>query len=303
MSRGNTARTVAIVGAGVIGLSWARLAREHGWTVAITDPRPDLADIVAAEVGDDAQIRVTSDLADAVRDADLVQENGPERLPVKQQLFAEIGAAAPADAVLATSSSSITASEIAADLDADVAARLLVGHPFNPPELMPLVEVLPGTRTASTTTDRAVELYRALDREPVVIAKEMPGFVANRLQGAISREARYLVQQGVVSPADLDTILRNSLGLRWATIGLFEGNVLGGGPGGIRHLIEGVGAQTGGIEFGTPATDPASMEALIESVEDTYGSGQEVYDALAARRDRRTRAVLAALATEDAQED
>ncbi|WP_299569062.1 3-hydroxyacyl-CoA dehydrogenase NAD-binding domain-containing protein [uncultured Williamsia sp.] len=290
---------IAIVGAGVIGLSWARLAREHGWTVAITDPRPDLVEIVAAEFGEDPQVRVTSDLADAVRDADLVQENGPERLPVKQRLFAEIGAAAPADAVLATSSSSITASEIATDLDAGVAERLLVGHPFNPPELMPLVEVLPGARTASTTTDRAVELYRALDREPVVIAREMPGFVANRLQGAISREARYLVQQGVVSPGDLDTILRNSLGLRWATIGLFEGNVLGGGPGGIRHLIEGVGAQTGGIEFGVPATDRASMEALIESVEDTYGSGQDVYDALAARRDRRTRAVLAALADTD----
>ncbi len=302
MSHGTTTQTMAIVGAGVIGLSWARLAREHGWTVAITDPRPDLAEIVAAEFGDDPQVHATVSLADAVRDADLVQENGPERLPVKQQLFAEIGAAAPPNAVLATSSSSITASEIAVDLDAHVAERVLVGHPFNPPELMPLVEVLPGTRTASTTTDRAVELYRALDREPVVIAKELPGFVANRLQGAISREARYLVQQGVVSPADLDTILRNSLGLRWATIGLFEGNVLGGGPGGIRHLIEGVGAQTGGIEFGTPATDPESMEALIESVEDTYGSGQDVYDALAARRDRRTRAVLAALADEDAQD-
>ena len=286
---------ISIVGAGVIGLSWARLARAHGWTVTITDPRPDLADIVAAEFGDDPEVRATDDLADAVRDADLVQENGPERLPVKQQLFAEIGAAAPANAVLATSSSSITASEIGADLDEDVAARLLVGHPFNPPELMPLVEVLPGARTESATVDRAVELYRALDREPVVISKELPGFVANRLQGAISREARYLVQQGVVSPADLDTIVRNSLGLRWATIGLFESNVLGGGPGGIRHLIEGVGAQTGGIEFGTPATDPASMEALIESVEDTYGSGRDVYDALAARRDRRTRAVLAAL--------
>jgi ketoreductase RED1 len=291
---------ISIVGAGVIGLSWARLAREHGWTVTITDPRPDLADIVTAEFGDDPEVRVTDDLADAVRDADLVQENGPERLPVKQQLFAEIGAAAPTNVVLATSSSSITASEIAADLDEAVAGRLLVGHPFNPPELMPLVEVLPGARTASTTTDRAVELYRALDREPVVIAKELPGFVANRLQGAISREARYLVQQGVVSPGDLDTIVRNSLGLRWATIGLFEGNVLGGGPGGIRHLVEGVGAQTGGIEFGTPETDPASMEALIESVEDTYGSGDEVYATLAARRDRRTRAVLAALADEDA---
>lgn len=289
----------AIVGAGVIGLSWARLAREHGWSVTITDPRPDLREIVAAAFGDDPAVRATADLADAVRDADLVQENGPERLPIKQQLFAEIGAAASVDAVLATSSSSITASEIAADLEPDVAERLLVGHPFNPPELMPLVEVLPGARTASTTTDRAVELYRALDREPVVIAKELPGFVANRLQGAISREARYLVQQGVVSPGDLDTILRNSLGLRWATIGLFEGNVLGGGPGGIRHLIEGVGAQTGHIDFGTPATDPASMEALIESVEDTYGSGQDVYDTLAARRDRRTRAVLAALADED----
>jgi ketoreductase RED1 len=299
MTRGDTTQTMAIVGAGVIGLSWARLAREHGWTVAITDPRPDLREIVAAAFGDDPAVRATDTLADAVRDADLVQENGPERLPIKQHLFTEIGGAAPADAVLATSSSSITASEIAADLDADVAERLLVGHPFNPPELMPLVEVLPGARTASTTTDRAVELYRALDREPVVIAKELPGFVANRLQGAISREARYLVQQGVVSPGDLDTILRNSLGLRWATIGLFEGNVLGGGPGGIRHLIEGVGAQTGGIEFGTPATDPASMEALIESVEDTYGSGQDVYDTLATRRDRRTRAVLAALADED----
>ncbi|WP_344017498.1 3-hydroxyacyl-CoA dehydrogenase NAD-binding domain-containing protein, partial [Williamsia serinedens] len=256
MSRRENRPTMAIVGAGVIGLSWARLAREHGWAVAITDPRPDLAEIVAGEFGEDPEVRVTGDLADAVRDADLVQENGPERLPIKQQLFAEIGAAAPAGAVLATSSSSITASEIASDLEADVAARLLVGHPFNPPELMPLVEVLPGARTASATTDRAVALYRDLHREPVVIAKELPGFVANRLQGAVSREARYLVQQGVVSPGDLDTILRNSLGLRWATIGLFEGNVLGGGPGGIRHLIEGVGAQTGSIEFGTPATDP-----------------------------------------------
>ncbi|KQS00798.1 hydroxylacyl-CoA dehydrogenase [Williamsia sp. Leaf354] len=288
--------TLAVVGAGVIGISWARLAREHGWTVAITDPRPDLRDIVTAAFGDDPDVVATDDLAAAVRSADLVQENGPERLPVKQQLFAEIGATAPADAVLATSSSSITASEIAADLEPGVAARMIVGHPFNPPELMPLVEVLPGSRTAAATTETAVELYRALDREPVVITTELPGFVANRLQAAISREARYLVQEGVVSPGDLDTILRNSLGLRWATIGLFEGNVLGGGPGGIAHLLAGVGAQTGGIEPGVPATDPESMRRLVEAVEETYGSGEQVYETLARRRDRRTRAVLAALA-------
>lgn len=300
MNAEKAAPTIAIVGAGVIGLSWARLADAHGWTVAITDPRPDLVEVVAAAFPDSATVRAASDLADAVADADLVQENGPERLPMKQQLFADIGAAARPDAVLATSSSSITASEIAVDLDTDVATRVLVGHPFNPPQLMPLVEVLPGTRTASTTTDSAVALYRALDREPVVIGTELPGFVANRLQAAISREARYLVQAGVVSPADLDTILRNSLGLRWATIGLFEGNVLGGGPGGIRHLLAGVGAQTGGIEPGVPSTDPESMERLVDAVEATYGTGEEVYAALSARRDRRTRAVLAALAdTED----
>lgn len=278
---------------------WARLAHDHGWSVVITDPRPDLTEIVAAVFDGSARVRATADLADAVADADLVQENGPERVGMKQALFAEIGRAARDDAILATSSSSITASEIAADLDADVAARVIVGHPFNPPELMPLVEVLPGRRTASATADAAVALYRALGREPVVIGTELPGFVANRLQAAVSREARFLVQQGVVSPSDLDVILRNSLGLRWATIGLFEGNVLGGGPGGIRHLLDGVGAQTGGIEPGVPATDRDSMEALIDAVESTYGSGDEVYEALSARRDRRTRAVLAALAEDD----
>ncbi|SIR98962.1 3-hydroxyacyl-CoA dehydrogenase NAD-binding domain-containing protein [Williamsia sterculiae] len=291
--------TVAVVGAGVIGLSWARLAREHGWTVVVTDPRPDVAELVSSSVGEGADVRVTPDLSDAVRAADLVQENGPERLTVKQQLFTEIGAAAPAQAILATSSSSITASEIADGLTDGVAERLLVGHPFNPPELMPLVEVVPGRRTSPATTDAAVALYRQLGREPVVVGKEIPGFVANRLQGAISREARFLVQSQVVSPADLDTILRNSLGLRWATIGLFEGNVLGGGPGGIRHLFAGVGAQTGGIEPGVPATDAEAVERLITQVEATYGTGPDVYEALRVRRDRRTRAVLDALAADD----
>ncbi|MFD4366966.1 3-hydroxyacyl-CoA dehydrogenase NAD-binding domain-containing protein [Rhodococcus sp. NPDC058521] len=285
-------RTIAIVGAGVIGLSWARLAREHGWDVVITDPRPDLENVVA-EFADDEHVRATSDLAEAVADADLVQENGPERLDVKKSLFAEIVQAAKPDAVLATSSSSISATLIATELEDP--ARVVVGHPFNPPELMPLVEVLPGERTAPEAVDRAVELYEALGRVPVVIRKELPGFVANRLQMALSREARYLVEQGVVSAEQLDTILQNSLGLRWATTGLFEGNVLGGGPGGIRHLFAGVGAETGKIEFGVPSTDPEVVENLFEQVEDTYGVGPEAYERLRDKRDHRTRAVLKAL--------
>lgn len=292
-------RTMAVVGAGVIGLSWARLAHRHGWRVAITDPRPDLRELVESEFGADERVSWTADLAAAVRAADLVQENGPERLAVKRELFAEILRAAPADAVLATSSSSITASLIAADLDH--AGRILVGHPFNPPELMPLVEVLPGAKTDESTVTRAVRLYAELDRVPVVIRKELPGFVANRLQMALTAEATYLVQSGVVGVEELDTILRNSLGLRWSTIGVFEGTVLGGGPGGARHLFAGVGAEVGKIEPGKPAADPATMEKLIDDIEGAYGSGEQNYRRLVDKRDRRTNAVLEALAKVDDQ--
>lgn len=292
-----TAETVAIIGVGVIGLAWVRLALEHGWDVRVFDVRPDVADVVQSTFGPDAGITVATSLEDCVQGATFVQENGPERLDVKRDTISALVAATAPSVVIATSSSSITASAITADgIDG---ARVLVGHPFNPPDLMPLVEVVPSSETSASAVTRAVDVYRSLGRTPVVIGKEIPGFVANRLQGVISREARYLVQQGVVSPAELDTILQNSLGLRWATIGLFESNVLGGGPGGIRHLISGVGATTGGIEYHSPATDPASMETLIEQVEDTYGAGEQTYEALRERRDTRTRAVLAALASCD----
>lgn len=290
-------RKIAIIGAGVIGLSWAELARAHGWSVAFSDPRPDLAELVAAEFPGDAQVEVAADLAAAVVDADLVQENGPERLPIKQDLFAQIVASAPSHAVLATSSSSIPATPIAADLDDP--SRVIVGHPFNPPALMPLVEVVPGERTSEETTQRAVALYRELGRAPVVLRKEIQGFVANRLQVAISREARYLVENGVVSVEDLDVALSNSLGLRWAATGLFEGNALGGGPEGARHLFTGIGAEVGKIPLGTPSNTPESTEALIEKVDAAYGTGQENYERLLARRDRRTRAVLDALRSVD----
>ena len=179
--------------------------------------------------------------------------------------------------------------------DFDRADRILVGHPFNPPALMPLVEVVPGNKTSYDTVTRAVGLYRELDRAPVVIRKELPGFVANRLQMAMTREAQYLVETGVVGVGEFDTILQNSLGLRWATIGLFEGNVLGGGVGGARHLFAGVGAETGQIELGTPSHDPEVVEKLVDEIEATYGVGEAAYDRLVAKRDRRTIAVLNAL--------
>jgi ketoreductase RED1 len=287
-------RTMAIIGAGVIGLSWARLARDHGWRVAITDPSPQLEEWVQGEFGaDDPLVTYSSDQDQVVHDADLVQENGPERLPLKKDIFGALLKTAPAHAVLATSSSSIGASLIAEDFDS--ADRIIVGHPFNPPALMPLVEVVPGNKTGDDTVTRAVDLYRELDRAPVVIRKELPGFVANRLQMAMSREAQYLVETGVVGVDDFDTILQNSLGLRWATIGLFEGNVLGGGVGGARHLFAGVGAETSQIQLGTPSQDPEVVEKLIGDIEATYGAGEATYERLVAKRDQRTIAVLNAL--------
>ncbi|MEV6239621.1 3-hydroxyacyl-CoA dehydrogenase NAD-binding domain-containing protein [Lentzea sp. NPDC051838] len=272
---------VAVIGAGVIGLSWARLFAEHGMTVKITDPRPDLAEVVPDGV------EIARSVAEAVRDADFVQENGPENLEFKKNLFAEIVREAPEHALLLSSSSAIPSTAFTKGIDGE---RVLIGHPFNPPHLIPLVEVVPGEQTSEESIQKAVVFYRSLGRTPVVERKEIPGFVGNRLQAALSREAAYLVEQGVVSPEDLDAVVTNSLGIRWATVGPFLGAHLGGGPGGYRHLAEHIGKSMQGLQLGTPSDNP---EKLIEAVEDAYGSS--TYSALAEARDRKQLAVLTAL--------
>jgi ketoreductase RED1 len=280
---------VTIVGAGVIGVSFARLFAAARWNVRLSDPRPDLEEIVAADLSG-LPVRASADLAEAAAGTDFVQEAGPERIPVKHEMFATLAAHTRDDVVLASSSSSLLPSAIATGNPA--ADRILIGHPFNPPELMPLIEVVPGPATSSATVERAVEVYRALGKLPIKLKKEVPGFVGNRLQKVFADEATCLVQDGVIEVGDLDELVKASLGLRWATIGPFESRHLGGGPGGMRHLIEHVGSQ---MIFQTGTPDPAQMTEVVAAVERTYGSGADNYARLAARRDRRTRAVLEAL--------
>ncbi len=287
---------VAIVGAGVIGVSWARLFGQAGWEVRVTDPRPDLQEIVDRELPG-LRVTVAADLVAAASGADFVQESGPERVPVKQEMFATLAANTRDDVVLASSTSSLLPSVIAEQNAA--AHRILVGHPFNPPELMPLVEVVPGGQTSAESVERAVDVYASLGKLPIKLKKEMPGFVGNRLQKAFNEQATYLVQQGVIEPQDLDELVKASLGLRWSTIGPFESRHLGGGPGGMRHIVEHVGSQMT-FELGKP--DTGQMDEIIEAVERTYGSGEDSYRRLAERRDRRTRAVLAALRAADEEE-
>lgn len=307
---------VAVVGAGTIGLSWAALFAARGARVRITDPRDDLKQVVEDEIpalsagipGSDPEllrerIQPAADLAEAVADAQLVQENGPERLEFKQRLFADIARLAPAEAVLASSSSGIVASDIAAELPDDVATRLLIAHPFNPPHVVPLVEIVPGERTGEQVVDAATAFYRELGKTPVRVHKEVSGFVANRLQSALMQEAISLVLGGVVSAEELDTVMKSSLGGRYATIGPFESFHLGGGPGGIRHMMQhlGVGMAERWGELGHPALTSDAVAEIADQTERAYGSGPDAYRHRAELRDRKHLALNDAL--RDAGED
>ncbi|GAA1007710.1 3-hydroxyacyl-CoA dehydrogenase NAD-binding domain-containing protein [Nocardiopsis tropica] len=283
---------VTIIGAGVIGVSWARLFADAGWEVRVSDPRPDLVDVL-----DGVAATAVPDLATALDGADYVQEAGPERIDLKRELFRTAAAHTRDGVVLASSSSSLLPSEFAAGNPA--ADRIVIGHPFNPPELMPLVEVVPSPQTSSDTVERAIAVYRELGKLPIRLNKEIPGFVGNRLQRVFNQQATYLVQEGVIDPAELDALVRASLGLRWATIGPFESNHLGGGPGGIRHLAAHVGSQ---MTFDIGAPDPARAGEVYDAVEAAYGTGEGAYERLSEQRDRRTRAILGALAEADGSE-
>ncbi|MFJ7200403.1 MULTISPECIES: 3-hydroxyacyl-CoA dehydrogenase NAD-binding domain-containing protein [unclassified Streptomyces] len=277
---------VAIVGAGVIGISWARLFGKAGWEVRVSDPRPDLQDVLGQQLAG-LPVTASADLAEAATGADFVQESGPERIPVKEEMFVTLAAHTGDDVVLASSSSSLLPSVIAKGNPA--ADRIVIGHPFNPPELMPLVEVVPGPETSVRTIDRAMVVYQELGKAPIRLKKEIPGFVGNRLQKVFNDQATYLVQQGVIDVADLDDLVRASLGLRYATIGPFQSGVLGGGPEGMRHLVTHVASQMT-FEIGEP--DPAGVGRVLDEVEQTYGTGEAAYERLAELRDGRTRAVL-----------
>lgn len=283
-----TTPRVAIIGAGVIGLSWAELFREHGWEVAIFDVSPDA-------IPTDRGFEIADSIAAAVRGARIVQENGPERLDVKRSLLADIAAAASDDTIIASSTSSLLPSLLAEGNDR--AAQILVGHPYNPPQIMPLVEIVPGPDTRIALVQAAEGIYREIGKVPVALQREVPGFVGNRVQKAVLDEAMWLVANGVVDARDFDTIFQESLGLRWASIGVFEASHLGGGPAGLRHIIEHVGAALDAIELHRPELTPAARDALVQQVESAYGVADS-YPTRAERRDRITRAVRATVGAE-----
>jgi ketoreductase RED1 len=299
-------RSAALLGAGTIGLSWAALFAAHDLHVRLQDPREDLRDTLEQAVRQIApvlatpqdpdvllsRIEVVPTLEDAVQGADVVQENGPERLDLKRELFARVERAAPRTALLLSSTSGLMASDMSRDMSEP--GRLLVGHPFNPPHVVPLVEVVPGEQTPTETVQAAVDFYTSLGKAPVVLHREIGGFVANRLQSAVFRESVHLVQSGVVSMEELDEVMRQSIGPRWATAGPFESMHLGGGPGGLRHLLEhlGPGMVRRWKDLGQPELTPDVVEQLSSASEQRFAALP--YEEHTARRDRLQLAVLRA---------
>jgi carnitine 3-dehydrogenase len=292
--------TVAVVGTGVIGASWAALFLSHGLDVVATDPAPGAeerlrADVAATGLAARGRLTFVDDVADAVAGADFVQENGPERIEVKHDLFAAMDAAARPDVVLASSSSGLLPSAIAATCAAHP-ERVLVGHPFNPPHVLPLVEVVPGERTGEAAVEQAMDFYTSLGKKPIRLRHELPGHVANRLQAALWREAYSLVDRGVATVADIDTAIANGPGLRWALLGPFAVQHLSGGPGGIAHVLEHLGPPTEAWwrDMGDPSLTPDLVDKIVAGV-DAELDGSDPAE-LVARRDAALRALLASKA-------
>jgi 3-hydroxyacyl-CoA dehydrogenase len=244
-------RRIAIVGTGVIGASWAAEFLARGFDVVATDPVanaeaslrkyidaawPSLIALGLAKGASRERLSFTPDLKEALHNADFVQENGPERKDFKIQLFADMDAATPPDSIIASSSSGLTMSVMQSACKHP--ERCVIGHPFNPPHMVPLVEVVGGAKTSADAVQRAIEFYASIGKKPIHLRKEVVGHVANRLQAAIYREVVNLINLGVVDVADADTAVCWGPGLRWGVMGptmLFH---LGGGQWGIQHFME-----------------------------------------------------------------
>jgi 3-hydroxyacyl-CoA dehydrogenase len=281
-------RRIAIIGTGVIGASWAALFLAKGLKVVATDIAPNaeaqlrkfveaawpaLKRLGLAPGASQANLTFTPVLAQALTDVDLVQENGPERLEFKQDLYRQLDELLPPHVIIASSTSTLPMSsiQVGAVLHPE---RCVVGHPFNPPHLIPLVEIVGGTKTSEETIQRAMEFYTSIGKQAVRLNKELRGHVANRLQFAVAREVYYLVSEGVLSAADVDTALSWGPGLRWGLMGNMMLNHLGGGPGGIEHFFhQFAGPMTAGWkELGSPELTPEVQKKLIDGVHAEVGS-------------------------------
>ena len=314
---GRLPERVAVVGAGVIGSAWAARWALCGADVTVADPSPDAATRVGrtldaacaawrrlrlldsdGSLGTVTVVTPEAGCAPAVAGAELIHECVPERLTVKQAAYAEIEAAAAPDAVIASSTSGIRPSDLQAEMRHP--QRLVVGHPFNPVYLLPLVEVVGGARTSESAIERAMGWFSAAGMSPLRVRSDIDGFVADRLMEALWREALWLVHDGVATVSEIDDTMRLGFGLRWAQMGVFQTYATAGGEGGFRQFVEHF-APTLDLPW-TKLTDVPELTpefvATLLAQSDEQSGGRPVAE-LCAARDRNLVDLLLALEAND----
>ncbi|MGW9047284.1 3-hydroxyacyl-CoA dehydrogenase NAD-binding domain-containing protein [Streptomyces lydicus] len=296
-------RRVACIGAGVIGGGWAAHFLARGYDVTAWDPAPDaeerlrrlvaaawpaLEQIGLAEGASQDRLTVAPTLAAAVADADFVQESAPEKLELKRSLLAELAAATRPGVVIASSTSGypMTDMQTAAENSAAGAGRLVVGHPFNPPYLIPLVEVVGGERTDREAVEWAARFYDVAGKSVITMDRELPGFIANRLQEALWREALHMVANGEASVEDIDASITEGPGLRWAFMGPCLTFALAGGEGGMAHMLDhfGPSLKSPWTRLEAPELDRALRDAMVDGC--AAAAGERTYADLVAERDQ-----------------
>ena len=291
-------KKVALVGGGVIGGGWATRCLANGLEVVLTDPRPEARDYVESMVADawpvleDAglvsenkgELHFAQDIAQAVQDADFVQENVPEREELKISVHEEISRHAREDVVIASSSSGLLPSRLQERCAHP--ERLMIGHPFAPVYLLPLVEIVGSEQTSQTAIAQAGAFYRSLGMRPLHVRREIEAYIADRLQESLYREALHLIDQGVATVAEIDAAITGGPGLRWAFMGTFLAWHLGGGPGGMRHTIEqfGPALELPWSHMKAPELTDELKERIVDGCE--VESGARAFDEMERRRDR-----------------
>lgn len=286
---------ITIIGAGTIGLSFVALhLAKHSYSVTISDTRPDLEDHIRStlpaylpsDVDWESRVILTPDLGTAVRSATIIHECLPETASLKQSIWKQVEVHAPSDALLWSATSGVPASTQSEQMNDK--SRVCVVHPYNPPHIMPLLEVVPSPLTSQLVIDATLQFWRGLGREPVLIRKETTGFVANRLAFALFREAVHLVDSGVVGVEELDSIVQSSMGPRWSVAGPFKSYHAGGGKNGLAGFMANIGGTVEDVweDLGAPKADGEWRNRLCQQASDAYG----VVDT--AERDRITKKVL-----------
>ena len=303
----------AIIGGGVIGAGWAARFLLHGWQVHFYDPSPAALEVVnrvvetaarwVPEIHDHlpprGELIIAPTLAEAVAEAEWIQESVPERLPIKHATLAEIQAACSVGAVIGSSTSGFMPSEL--QQDALRAEQILVAHPYNPVYLLPIVECVPSSVNTAAVTDRAMSLLTKIGMKPVLLKAEVPAHVGDRLLEALWREALWLIKDGVATTEQIDDIMTHGFGLRWAQKGLFETYRVAGGTAGMRHFLEQFGPclQWPWTKLmDVPDLDDQLISRIVEQ-SDAQAAGRSVSE-LEAERDANLVALLKALRTENA---